>query len=295
MASKIITILSFHRVSDEYSPAYPPIPTKVFDKICRYISKKYEVIHPDQLFEQKKSKKPKLLITFDDAYMDFKECAYPILKKYNLPVVQHVITQCAETGESFWTQRLNKIIEQYFIEQRKIFLEDLGIEITPKTKQNVEKVALDIYRKLLPLVEREQYLKKLESGLKNAYSPTPMLQWEDIKALNQDENIVFGSHTCSHENLTMLDSQQIELELKNSKDILQTHLGEEKNLFLAYPNGQVNELVARTAKKVGYSAAFTTEAQKYAIEGGDQFFIPRYLVYRRKWWKNWVFWKMLRF
>ena len=37
-------IFCFHRVSDEYSPAYPPIPVKVFDRICRFLNRNFNIL-----------------------------------------------------------------------------------------------------------------------------------------------------------------------------------------------------------------------------------------------------------
>lgn len=106
-------IFCFHRVSDEYSPAYPPIPVKVFDRICRFIKRNYNIIDIEDSENAKTNKKPSAIITFDDAYMDFYENALPILFKYKIPAIQHIITHSAETGETFWTQKLNKIVKKY--------------------------------------------------------------------------------------------------------------------------------------------------------------------------------------
>lgn len=286
MASNSTIILAFHRVSDEFSPAYPPIPVKVFDKICKYLSRNYEIIHPHAIFDKKQSKKIKAIITFDDAYLDFYENALPILEKYKIPVIQHVITACAESGKPFWTQKLNKIIDNYYESQQPIKFEPLNINKRLKNKGETEQVALNIYKNLLANSHRVQFIEELEGNLKSKVKHTKMMTWEQIKEV-ASENIVIGSHTHSHSNLSELSKEKLTEELLKSKELIKVNLHEQEKLFLAYPNGQFNEKAVKTAKECGYDAAFTTEEQSFHTET-NKFQIPRYLVYHNKWWKNYV-------
>jgi peptidoglycan/xylan/chitin deacetylase (PgdA/CDA1 family) len=295
MEYKGVLVLCFHRISDEYSPSYPPIPTKVFDQICFFISRNFHVIHPNEILKKKITSKQSVLITFDDAFLDFKINALPILEKYNLPVLQHIITDCADTGDTFWTQRLNKIIEAYYFEKKNFSIPEIGFNSVFNNFQNLEKTSLKILKELL-LIEkkkRNEIIFNLEIKLKNKIKHTPMLVWDDIKVINKNKNVVFGSHTKTHENLILLDEMEITKELILSKKKFESNLGEVDELFLAYPNGQYNDLICDIAKKLNYTTAFTTVSAKYNDQSVFQ--IPRVLVYHKTWLKNFVYLNYMNF
>lgn len=295
MVSNSTIVLAFHRVSDEFSPAYPPMPVKVFDKLCRYLKRNFEVIHPNDLFQSTSSKKQRVLITFDDAYTDFLLYAYPILKKYQLPALQHVITYCADTGESFWTQRLNKTIEAFMHEKKGLTIPSLEIQESKLSIKKTEQIALACYKKMLPLKteEREQLLNQLTQQLDKPIQNTPMLNWEELRKLNKDTNIVLGSHTHTHENLTILNQNELLEELSWSKNLLEEKLRLTHPIFLAYPNGQFNADVKKSVEKLGYYGAFTTENKFYINDNANE--IPRYLMYHTSWWKNWMRLNIIRY
>lgn len=283
-------IFCFHRITDEYSPAYPPIPVRVFEKICRYISKKHVVIPLHALHEKPLNKKPRAIITFDDAYYDFYEHALPVLSKYKLPAVQHVITSCADSGESFWTQQLNKIVEAYAHEKKAIAIPELNITYQLDSARDIERAALAIYKQLLPLPERMQYLKRLEENLGIPVKQTKMMQWADISD-SQKHGICFGSHTHTHANLTKLSQKDLDFELRHSASLLQQHIKAQEYFPLAFPNGMFNDTVVSAAKNVGYDVMFSTESKAYTPQMFPIF--PRFSLYHQQWWKNYL--KILSF
>lgn len=87
-----ITILTYHKVLDKLEKNNGmEILTSEFEKQIRYIVKNYNVISFKDFLEGK-IKKNSIIITFDDGTIDFKENAYPILKKYNVKPIVFVIS-----------------------------------------------------------------------------------------------------------------------------------------------------------------------------------------------------------
>lgn len=290
MEFKDIIVLCFHRVSDEFSPAYPPIPVKVFDKICRFLSANYNIIHPHAVFEPRHTKTQALLVTFDDAYLDFYENALPILKKYKIPVIQHVITKCAESGQPFWTQRLNKVLDNYFINKEQLIFSPLNIDKKLKNKRDTEQTALSIYKYLLAKNDRETFLIELENNLSVRVKHTKMMTWSHLKeAMNHD--IIIGSHTHSHNNLKELTSKEVTQELSTSKDLILMNVPVQEKLFLSYPNGEYSSEVMNIAKNLDYNMAFTTVEEKFD-ENHVKLAVPRFHIFHDKWWKNYIRLKM---
>ncbi len=65
----------------------------------------------------------------------------------------------------------------------------------------------------------------------------------------------FGAHTVHHYALTSLAQSGVQSEVADSKNALQSHLGYTVN-WLAYPYGNVNNIVASTTQQAGYVGAF---------------------------------------
>ena len=72
-----------------------------------------------------------------------------------------------------------------------------------------------------------------------------------------DNNISFGSHTISHRILTGLKKEEIIREIRDSKDLLESQLGQRMNSF-AYPIGtkaDFNNAIMETVKAHKYTCA----------------------------------------
>ena len=79
--------------------------------------------------------------------------------------------------------------------------------------------------------------------------------------MKESMDVMFGSHSVNHWNLTMLDQNELVYELSNSKRMIEDKLNDKIDL-LAYPGGGFNDNVIKIAKEVGYSAAFKDRIEK---------------------------------
>lgn len=281
---KPLFIFNFHRISDEFSPAYPPIPVKVFEKIIKFLKNNFTIIDERELTEvvKENNKKIPLIITFDDGFYDFKENALPILEKYNIPVTQHIVTKCAETGESFWTQELNKAIETYFSNNQTIEIQDFIYKHTGNTStKEIEKIALNLYLRLLKNPAKEQIIENLLANSKTKVQETKILSWDDINLLPKDL-VSIGSHTHSHINLAELSENEIYSELLQSFNLIYEKTGI-KPASIAFPNGQYNEKVIEISKQIGYKIGYTVNCKK---NFNFDFLLHRYDLYSTNYWKN---------
>src|SRR5215471_14717547 len=81
-------ILGYHKISTDPHPFFEPIHPQVFDQQMRFLKTCYNVLSLSELVERsRRGDVPEraVAITFDDGYRDNYDCAFPILKKYNLP------------------------------------------------------------------------------------------------------------------------------------------------------------------------------------------------------------------
>ena len=82
------------------------------------------------------------------------------------------------------------------------------------------------------------------------------LTWNEIDEMKEN-NILFGSHTLNHVDLSQEYSYEAALyQLKASKAAIEWHLHKPVD-FLAYPCGSYNDNVIAATQSAGYQAAFT--------------------------------------
>ena len=281
---KNLYLFNFHRVSDEVSPAYPPMPLGTFEKIIRLINRRFVVVPQEELLlgTMPNCRKDLCVITFDDAYYDFAEYALPILVKYKTPMSLHVVTDVATTGKMFWTQRLNKVVEAYWKKRKTIANPLLPRQYVMKNGKEVEKAALEIYLHLLGNPERDKVIDILANEVGDSVETTPMLMWDDIVKLPSDI-VAIGSHTHTHRNLMQLPESEVVYELEESYRIIKEKTGTAP-ISIAYPNGQYNDKINEMALATGYKVLYTCDAKP--VTESNSCIYHRYNLYNREFWKN---------
>jgi len=70
------------------------------------------------------------------------------------------------------------------------------------------------------------------------------------------EGIDFGAHSCTHPDLTKINPEKAEEEMRRSRDILEERLGQPIRFF-CYPYGRYNLQHRDIVARVGYVAACT--------------------------------------
>jgi peptidoglycan/xylan/chitin deacetylase (PgdA/CDA1 family) len=112
----MLRVLTYHRVADPRdTPMLHPglisaTPT-AFVQQMGYVARHYRVVSMAEVLQAvlKGTALPRraVLLTFDDAYHDFGDIAWPILNRYRLPVTLFVATGYPNRPErAFWWDRL---------------------------------------------------------------------------------------------------------------------------------------------------------------------------------------------
>jgi peptidoglycan/xylan/chitin deacetylase (PgdA/CDA1 family) len=84
------------------------------------------------------------------------------------------------------------------------------------------------------------------------------MSWDTLKKLCEDPLFTVGSHTVSHPDLTTIGPEDVDLELTQAKNDLESHLGRTIDYF-AYPDGKNNADIQAQVKNDGYTMAFSME------------------------------------
>jgi peptidoglycan/xylan/chitin deacetylase (PgdA/CDA1 family) len=212
--------------------------------------------------------KPFCVLTFDDGWHDFYEHAFPILKKYQIPATVFLPTGYIGSKDWFWTDRLSRLLShrkgytggnragQSSIDPLVIKLEML--------KGSLESILEEGIKILKPYPEDkiEEVLAELSVRWKVTRNSQGrgFLNWEEVREMADSRLISFGSHTVSHRTLTLLKTEQIDVELRKSRQkLIDEGVVNPAFIPFSYPNGDYNGEIARLVKNSGYGLAVTTE------------------------------------
>ncbi|WP_165366188.1 polysaccharide deacetylase family protein [Brumimicrobium glaciale] len=261
---------------------------KTFEKLLKFISKNYEICLPSDVKENVIKKQ--LILTFDDGFEDFYYNAFPLLKKHNIPAVLNVVVNCIKTDYQIWTQQLNDTLDAYAKESKGFEIQigedtfEYNINI-----ENAEKLALEIFKKLLSLTteKRELIVFKLEEEAPTKINRTKMMNTKQLKEVS-DAGILIGSHSLSHPNLKIEDNQSefLKQELSESKTQLEKILNKPVEVF-AFPNGMYSELGLELAKEAGYKYLLLVDNDIAEFKHKKELkVLDRILIYSNNHYKN---------
>lgn len=254
-------VLVFHQVNSFNRSYYPALPVNTFEDICRFISKKFNIISFSDVDDYySKNNKPAAIITFDDGHYDILEFAHPILKNLNLKYNVNLVIDTLETGLPQDNVLVYDILnttkkEHYYNETIK--KEPISIEIS---NTNPSKTELEFVKLFQNSTKNERRLLALDIKEKLAsddFITSKMLSVDDVIFL-QNEGVEIGSHTYSHAILPNISDEEIEFELVQSKLFLENICSKPVDI-IAYPDGKCNEKVINASLKAGYKHLLLTQ------------------------------------
>lgn len=279
-------ILAYHRVSPlndrDYLLREMIVDPVSFEKQMLFLIKNYTVVSLNKflgILECDRNQSNYAVITFDDAYLDSYEYAFPILKKYNLSATIFVPTDFIETGRHFWWDRLANILVSS--NKQSLLLNWKDKRYNLKIGGNV--FTIKAFKKLCYLFkfarnkEKEGLLNLVSKNLNvvetNSYPSN--LTWRNIREMSQN-NISFGAHTHTHSAVSSVSDSEFKEELLSPKETLENRLNQAITAF-AYPYGEKSDFNIQSVnaiKQLGYKVALTM-IQRPIISNDDLFVLPR--------------------
>lgn len=248
-----LTILLYHGVAPYnstgiYNYREKFIEPEQFKKQIAYLSKHYTILTLDQaikLLAEDKSLPPySLVITFDDGYRNFYDYAYPTLLKDTLPATIFIVTDFIDKKIPLWMDRLEYAVGLSGNKQFKSRSDRTSYD--KNVREKMKHLPDNDKQALLSSIENELGVKLESTDLeKSLYAP---LSWDQIKEM-KTHSITIGAHTKSHPILTLLPHFKMEEEIKESKKVLEEHIGVISRTF-SYPNGQLGDFNEETKKVV---------------------------------------------
>jgi peptidoglycan/xylan/chitin deacetylase (PgdA/CDA1 family) len=264
--------LMYHRVlptTDPRAEGEEPgmiITPSTFRQHIQILKTLFEIMPLSEWIERHNSGAPlpkrACAITFDDGWLDNFEYAFPILQQEQVPATLFAVSHMIGTHGQFWPNRVARLIANRADWQQQPALEWIrragGESAHGMTDR--EKLGHIIARlKKLSDAELKERLDTSEQQLGLAAPATPALvDWEQLRAMQNSGLVEIGSHTCHHFRLTAdLKPDIAEQEIVQSKQLLEQQLERPVKLF-CYPNGDASPHAIRLVEQ-HYAAAVTTQ------------------------------------
>ncbi len=284
----ILRVLTYHRVDEPHAHPYlyPGLISATpenFAQQLSFLAKNYQVLSISEVLEvlcNKDSLPPRtVLLTFDDAYQDFADNAWPILKQFKLPVTLFVPTAFPDQPQrSFWWDRLYQAVVQ--TSRRDQFETPLGwLPLKHATQRNRAFQMLKEYVKCVPDKEAHSLVGRIATELHAPPSTNYVLGWDQLRQLVA-EGVTLGAHTQTHPLMHRISLERAREEAVGSLCDLQREIGQVLPV-LAYPAGGFNNEIARMLEREGFRLAFTTRRGHNSIQVDDRQSLRRINVGRR--------------
>lgn len=262
-----IRVLTYHQIED--------VPA--FEQQMDFLACNYYVASMRELIDacQGHSTLPpkSVVITFDDAYRNFEECAWPILKRHCFSASMFVPTAFPGNNERiFWWDKL----EYVFYQTHKRGPLQTPVGRLPLGTGDQRKHAfkrLRKYVKTLPHRQALAFVDQICEGLNCVLPPPKVLSWDDLRRLGR-EGVTMGAHTQTHPLMNRVSIQEARDEVIGSLKDLQREIGTTYPIF-AYPDGQYTKEVVQAVKDAGFYLAFTTQRGTNDLARPDRFRMRR--------------------
>ena len=262
-----LRVLTYHRVTEfdnsfDLDPHQISATPEIFKKQMDFLSKNYSVVAIEDVMKaidyDINLPRKAVLITFDDAYSDIKDTAWPILRHFGFPVTIFVPTVFPSYPDRlFWWDRL--FLSLNSTEKQKLPASPVGaLNLTNREDR------LGSFRKLKHYIKTAPYDKAMElvekiclhmkvpnNGLKST------LNWDELRQMVK-EGVTLGAHTRTHPILTQIPLEKAGEEIKGSLEDLKREIGHVLPIF-CYPNGNHNVHIKAILRQEGIRLAFGCE------------------------------------
>jgi peptidoglycan/xylan/chitin deacetylase (PgdA/CDA1 family) len=289
MKDAMLRVLTYHRVAEPHqSPTLNPrlisATPAAFALQMRYLARRYAVVSMPEVLDTAANglRLPRraVLITFDDAYHDFGDTAWPLLQRLQLPVTLFVPTGFPDQPErAFWSDRLYQAVA--FTEHtalRGTPWGSLPLDTARQRRASFQRLRNSL--STMPQGEAVRWVEDIYAQLGQQWvTQRSVLTWNELRQL-ACEGVTLASHTQTHAPLTELSPQQMRAEINAAQHDLQREIGHTLPVF-CYPRGGHNDTVVRILHEAGYVLAFTTLDGHNDLRSADLLRLRRTDITRR--------------
>jgi peptidoglycan/xylan/chitin deacetylase (PgdA/CDA1 family) len=220
-----------------------------------------------------------VLVTFDDAYRDFAEHAWPRLRRLGIPVTLFVATAYPDQPKlAFWWDRLWGALA---LAPPGAQVETPAGEVALATGTDRLQAyrALRRHLKTLPDERLHEELERVVGRFEEPETASPVLGWNQLRRLAH-EGVTLAPHTRTHPILPRVPRDRVREEIVGSLQDLEREIGFVRPA-LAYPSGGLSDAVVDVVREAGFELAFSTSRGNNRIGHADWLRLRRIHVSRR--------------
>jgi peptidoglycan/xylan/chitin deacetylase (PgdA/CDA1 family) len=268
-ARNVLLVLNYHRIGspadDLFDPGVFSATAEEFDAQIAFLKRKVSLVTLDEALafiegrDKAMARRCRVLITFDDGYLDNYSQAFPILRSHGAQGVFFLVTSMVGSSCVPWWDRIAFVLST--ARRRRFHLRyPAALEVDLDGNAMTCREVLRLFKKP-ENNDPERFLSELKQAAdpeELPAMPRRFLNWDEAREMIAG-GMAIGSHTHSHPVLSQLDPARQSEELAQSRDILKRQFGIEADA-LAYPVGDTNSFRERTghlARDLGYRAAFS--------------------------------------
>ncbi len=266
----ILRVLTYHRIdyADKSSHLYPgtlSASPEEFQLQMEILAERYHIVSLPEVLSAVRGDHalpPKsLLITFDDAYCDFGEHAWPVLKALSMPAVLFVPTAFPGDRQArFWWDRLH---------QAACRADALATTTDIRRFRSLVKQI-----KALPHADALTLVDQHCEDWGEPYDTTsPVMTWDQLRELTQD-GLDLAAHTCTHPLMNRIGVSEAVAEATQSRNELFQQIGVDFPA-LAYPGGAFSRSLLQPLMDAGFEIAFTTRRGINNLETANPLLLRR--------------------
>jgi peptidoglycan/xylan/chitin deacetylase (PgdA/CDA1 family) len=250
-------VLTYHRLGRPGDP-FPHIDAGLFRQHMEWIRANCSPIAVADLPGAAAPEgRPAILVTFDDAYTDYFEHAYPVLSALRIPAVCFVATEYVDRRLTFWWDVVHEAVRASSVGRaRAPWGEEFSLDVRGR---GALLRAAKAHIKAVPDRDRDEAVRDLLTALRVErgslrLAPSTMT-WEQVRAAR--EFTTFGGHTHTHAIMRGLPPKRLQFEIETCRDRLAEQIGITPRVF-AYPSGAFDEAAKAAVRQAGFNLAFST-------------------------------------
>ena len=260
-----LAVLMYHRVlKPGQAPTHDPTVLSAtpaqFEEQIAFLAANVPILSLDELLAVKRCEvrapPGAVVVTFDDAYSDFAEHAWPALRRHGVPVTLFVPTAFPGDPERpFWWDHLHHALVR--TQRRDDLTTPFGELSLASASDRAQTFRLLRDRiKAMPHHQAMTILHDVTAQLGVAPPGGSVLGWDELRHL-AGEGVVLAPHGQTHALLDRLSAEEAREEITGSVTDLEREIGSAPRVF-AYPAGGLTEEVVQLVREEGFEIAFET-------------------------------------